>query len=131
MVQLRKRRNRTLSTRDLKQVMYRVENVYRLLPPDFFKGNYETYVVNTNDGHMLAFNRKTKHYDIVKQTTELFFYRNNGMLTHYSHSHGIFDDEPTMHWVKRDDQFTDEEYDFICQIEDKLLSEATQEGWLK
>ena len=46
--------------------MYRVENVYRLLPPDFFKGNYETYVVNTNDGHMLAFNRKTKHYDVVK-----------------------------------------------------------------
>ena len=46
--------------------MYRVGNVYRLLPPDFFKGNYETYVVNTNDGHMLAFNRKTKQYDVVK-----------------------------------------------------------------
>lgn len=57
--------------------MYRVENVYRLLPPDFFQGNYETYVVNTEDGHMLAFNRKTKHYNVVKQTTELFFYRNN------------------------------------------------------
>lgn len=111
--------------------MYRVENVYRLLPPDFFKGNYETYVVNTNNGHLLAFNRKTKNDDVVKQTTELFFYRNNGMLTHYSHSQDIFDDKPTMHWVKRDDQFTDEEYDFICQVEDELLSEATQEGWLK
>lgn len=120
-----------MSTRDLTQVMYRVENVYRLLPPDFFKGSYETYVVNTNDGHMLAFNRKTKHYDIVKQTTELFFYRNNGLLTHYSHSQGIFDDEPTMHWVKRDDQFNDEEYDFICQIEDALLSESSEEGWLE
>lgn len=42
-----------MSTRDLNQVMYRVENVYRLLPPDFFKGNYETYVVNTKDGHLL------------------------------------------------------------------------------
>lgn len=51
--------------------MYRMENVYRLLPPDFFKGNYETYVVNTNDGHMLAFNRKTSkantvnHYNVT------------------------------------------------------------------
>ena len=126
-----KRRNKTLSTRDLNQVMYRVENVYRLLPPDFFKGNYETYVVNTNDGHLLAFNRKRKWDGEIQQTTDLFFYRNNGMLTHYSHSQDIFYDKPMMHWVKRDDQFNDEEYDFICQIEDELLQEATQEGWLK
>lgn len=118
-----------MSYRTFSQVMYRVENVYRLLPPDFFKGNYETYVVNTEDGHMLAFNRKTKYDDVVKQTTELFFYRNNGMLTHYSHSHGVFDGEPTMHWVKRDDQFNDEEYDFICQIEDALLQDSSEEGW--
>lgn len=127
---LMKRRIRTLSYRTFSQVMYRVENVYRLLPPDFFKGNYETYVVNTNNGHMLAFNRKRKEYDVVEQTTELFFYRNNGMLTHYCHSNDLFDDKPTMHWVKRDDQFIDEEYDFICQIEDALLCQSTEEGWL-
>lgn len=60
-----------MSYRTFSQVMHRVENVYRLLPPDFFKGNYETYVVNTEDGHMLAFNRKRKEYDVVKQTTFL------------------------------------------------------------
>lgn len=31
-----------MSYRTFSQVMYRVENVYRLLPPDFFKGNYES-----------------------------------------------------------------------------------------
>lgn len=120
-----------MSTRDLNQVMYRVGNVYRLLPPDFFKGDYETYVVNTNDGHMLAFNRKRKEHNTIEQTTELFFYRNNGLLTHYCHSQYVLDSVPMMRWVKRDDQFTDEEYDFICQVEDELLQAAAEEGWLK
>lgn len=120
-----------MAIRDLTQVMYRVENILRLLPPDFFKGNYETYVVNVNDGHMLAFNRKRKQYDVIEQTTELFFYRDNGLLTHYCHGKGVFDTEPTLKWVKRNDQFNDEEYDFVCQIEDALLQTAVEEGWLE
>lgn len=120
-----------MAIRDLTQVMYRVENIHRLLPPDFFKGNYETYVVNVDDGHMLAFNRKRKEYDVIHETTDLFFYRNNGLLTHYCYSSGIFGAEPSLKWVKRDEQFVDEEYDFVCRIEDALLSEASQEGWLE
>lgn len=117
--------------RTLTQVMYHVENIHRLLPPDFFKGNYETYVVNVEDGHMLAFNRRRKDYDVIHETTDLFFYRNNGLLTHYCYGQGIFDTEPSLKWVKRDEQFVDEEYDFVCRIEDALLCEATQEGWLE
>ena len=119
-----------MSYRTFSQVMYRVENVYRLLPPDFFGGNYETYVVNVDDGHMLAFNRKHKQDDITQEATDLFFYRNNGLLTHYCYNKGIFGAEPILKWVKRDEQFVDEEYDFVCRIEDALLLQSSEEGWL-
>lgn len=119
-------------TQLLNKIIYRIDNIVKMLPLEFHQGNHEVFtLMGRHGGHMLVHNHvyRADNGRMIERI-ELFFVRPSGATTHYTRDLSMLTGNVQTMVGKHNENKAQEEYLFVKVMEEQMLDEAVQSGWL-